>query len=106
MSKEHRYFVYILTNKSRILYIGVTGDLVQRLYQHRNKLVDGFTKKYNITELVHFEETSNVVDAIAREKQLKGWVRAKKVALIEAANPEWRDLGSELSGPDPSLRSG
>jgi putative endonuclease len=106
MGKEHRYFVYILTNKSRVLYIGVTNDLVQRFYQHRNKLVEGFTKKYNITELVNFEETSNVVDAIAREKQFKGWLRAKKIGLIEASNPEWRDLASEVCGPDPSLRSG
>jgi len=106
MGREHRYFVYILTNKSRTLYIGVTGDLLQRLHQHRNKLVEGFTKRYNITELVYFEETSNVTEATAREKQLKGWLRAKKIALIEASNPEWKDLGSELCGPDPSLRSG
>ncbi len=106
MKGEHRYFVYILTNKSRILYIGVTNDLARRIYQHKNKLIDGFTKKYNITQLVYFEETSNVLEAIAREKQLKGWRRSKKIALIESSNPDWRDLGTDLLGPDPSLRSG
>jgi putative endonuclease len=106
--KEHRYFVYILTNNSRTLYIGVTSNLIARIYQHRNKLVEGFTKRYNVTRLVYFEETSNVTAAIAREKQLKGWLRAKKIALIESANPGWRDIGEELleTGSDPSLRSG
>ena len=96
MGKEHRYFVYILTNKSRTLYIGVTNDLVRRVYAHKNKLVDGFTKKYNINQLVYFEETASVLEAIAREKQLKGWLRAKKVTLVESSNPHWRDLGIEL----------
>jgi len=106
--KDHRYFVYILSNRSRTLYVGVTSDLVRRLYQHRNKLIEGFTKTYNITELVYFEETSDVTAAIAREKQIKGWLRAKKLALIEGTNPQWRNLGEELPGtaPDPSLRSG
>ena len=106
MRKEHRYFVYILTNKSRILYIGVTSDLPARLYQHKNKLIDGFTRQYNVNQLVYFEETSNVLDAIAREKQLKGWRRSRKIALIDSTNPGWRDLAIDLLGPDPSLRSG
>jgi len=106
MRKEHRYFVYILTNKSRVLYIGVTSDLPARLYQHKNKLIDSFTKQYNVNQLAYFEETSNVLEAIAREKQLKGWRRSRKIALIESANPDWRDLGTDLLGPDPSLRSG
>ena len=106
MRKEHRYFVYILSNKSRTLYIGVTNHLLARVQQHRSKLVEGFTKRYNITQLVYFEECANVLDAIAREKQLKGWLRAKKIALIESVNPEWTDLSVEMLGPDPSLRSG
>ena len=87
-----QYYVYIMTNRSKTLYTGVTNDLTRRVYEHKNKMVEGFTKKYNITELVYFEETSDVQSAIAREKQIKGWLRAKKIALIESKNPEWKDL--------------
>ena len=93
MSKE--YYVYIMTNKSRTLYTGVTGDLVRRVYEHKNKLVPGFTKKYNIQYLVYYENTSNVYSAIEREKQIKGWLRARKIALIDSMNPEWKDLSEE-----------
>ena len=86
------YYVYIMTNNSRTLYTGVTDDLVRRVYEHRNKLIEGFTRKYNITRLVYYEITSDVRAAIQREKQIKGWLRKKKIALIEAANPEWKDL--------------
>lgn len=86
------YFVYIMTNHSGTLYTGVTNDLRRRVYEHKQKLVPGFTQKYNITRLVFFEETPDVKAAIAREKQIKGWLRAKKIALIEDANPEWCDL--------------
>jgi putative endonuclease len=86
--------VYILTNRSRTLYTGVTNNLVRRVYEHKQKLVRGFTEKYNIHQLVFYEETSDVNAAIAREKQIKGWTRAKKIALIESMNPEWRDLGN------------
>ena len=86
------YYVYIMTNKSRTLYTGITNDLVRRVYEHKQKLVAGFTRKYNITRLVHFEPYGNVNDAIAREKQIKGWLRAKKIALIESMNPHWEDL--------------
>jgi putative endonuclease len=86
------YYVYILTNKSKTLYTGVTNDLERRLYEHKNKLIPGFTLKYNITRLVFFETTPNVRAAIAREKQIKGWTRTKKLALITAANRHWRDL--------------
>ena len=89
---EHQYFVYIMTNNSRTLYTGVTNDLNRRVYEHRNKLVEGFTKRYNITRLAYFETTSDVRAAIAREKQIKGWLRSKKIALIESMNPDWRDL--------------
>ncbi len=86
------YYVYIMTNGARTLYIGVTNDLVRRVYEHKQKLIDGFTKKYNITFLVYYETTSSVEAARVREKQLKGWRRVRKVALIEAFNNQWRDL--------------
>ncbi|SEJ86427.1 putative endonuclease [Deinococcus reticulitermitis] len=87
------YWVYILTNRRNgTLYIGVTNNLARRVWEHRQKVVPGFTQKYNLTRLVYFEETTDVRSAIAREKQLKGWLRAKKVALIEGMNPQWRDL--------------
>ena len=92
-----QYFVYILTNwNDSVLYIGVTNNLQRRLYEHQHGLTDGFTKKYNLHKLVFFEETGNVNDAIAREKQIKGWTRAKKNALIETMNPEWCDLSSAV----------
>ena len=87
-----QYYVYIMTNGVRTLYIGVTNDLMRRVYQHKQKLTDGFTKKYNITMLVYYEVTGNVEAAITREKQLKGWLRSKKIALVESMNPTWIDL--------------
>jgi putative endonuclease len=103
-----KYFVYIMTNHARTLYAGVTNDLPRRIYEHRQKLVPGFTSKYNITRLVYFECYSDPLTAIQREKQIKGWTRNKKLVLIEAANPGWSDLGESLAPgePDPSLRSG
>ncbi len=95
MSKEHIYYVYIMTNKSKTLYTGMTNDLLRRVYEHKHKLVEGFTKKYNITKLVFFEETSDVNEAIALEKKIKGWTRAKKIALIESQNPNWLDLSQD-----------
>lgn len=87
------YYTYILTTKNnKMLYIGVTSDLQRRLYEHKNKMLDGFTKKYNIDKLVHYEEFQNVEEAIAREKQLKGWTRNKKNNLISVNNPSWDDL--------------
>jgi putative endonuclease len=93
MSKE--YYVYIMTNKSRTLYTGVTGDLMRRVDEHKNKLVAGFTSKYNIRYLVYYESTQDVHAALKREKQIKGWLRSKKIALIESMNPEWKDLSEE-----------
>ena len=87
-----QYYVYIMTNRSKTLSTGVTNDLIRRVYEHKNKMIDGFTKKYNITKLVYYEETNDIQAAIAREKQIKGWVRSKKIALIESANPKWDDL--------------
>jgi putative endonuclease len=81
------YYVYIMTNGVRTLYIGVTNDLVRRVFEHKQKLTEGFTKRYNITMLVYHEATTNIEAAIAREKQLKSWRRSKKVNLIESLNP-------------------
>lgn len=86
------YYVYIMTNRSGTLYIGVTNDLIRRVYEHKNKLIAGFTTKYNIDRLVYFEQTGNIEAAIAYEKKLKGWRRAKKVSLIKEKNPKWADL--------------
>ena len=87
--------MYILTNASRTLYVGVTNDLEKRLHQHRSKLGSGFTSKYNVNWLVYYEETSDVGSALAREKQIKAWRRSKKVSLVETVNPGWRDLSLE-----------
>ena len=93
-----QYYVYIMTNRSQTLYTGVTNDLQRRMYEHKHHLVVGFTSKYHITRLVYFEETSDVNAAIAREKHIKGWLCAKKIALIESMNPGWRDLSEEWQG--------
>ena len=86
--RSHQYYVYIMTNGSRTLYIGVTNNLARRVYEHKNKLMEGFTKKYNITMLVYYETTANIESARMREKQLKGWVRRRKIGLIESFNPK------------------
>jgi putative endonuclease len=92
----NQYFVCILTNKAnKVPYIGVTNNLERRMYEHRNKMVDGFTKRYNLTKLVYFEETFDVTSAIEREKQLKNWHRDWKIRLINDFNPEWKDLSVE-----------
>lgn len=82
-----QYYVYIMTNRSGTLYTGVTSDLTRRVYEHKHKLVDGFTKKYNITRLVYYDMTEDVHSAIQKEKQIKRWLRHKKVSLIEETNP-------------------
>lgn len=88
--------VYIMTNlANRVLYTGVTAYPSERFYQHRHKLVDGFTKKYNCTKLVYAESCEAMEQAIMREKQIKGWLREKKIALIESMNPTWKDLYEE-----------
>jgi putative endonuclease len=88
------FHVYILSNISKMLYIGVTNDVERRVYEHKQKLVAGFSAKYNLHRLVYLEAFGHIRDAIAREKQIKGWLRAKKVALIEAQNPKWQDLAA------------
>ena len=92
-----QYCIYITTNKTnKVLYIGVTGNLPKRICEHKNKLVEGFTKKYNVGKLVYFEQTEDVLSAIAREKQLKNWHRQWKIDLINGVNPEWKDLYDTL----------
>ncbi|MDY0081589.1 MAG: GIY-YIG nuclease family protein [Ignavibacteriaceae bacterium] len=91
------YYVYIMTNKPNgTLYIGVTNDLVRRIYEHRNKLINGFTKKYNLRKLIYFEVFDRIEDAILREKRLKKWNRQWKIELIEKTNPNWIDLYERL----------
>lgn len=92
------YYVYLLTNHPRhtVLYTGITGNLLNRCQQHKQKMVDGFTKRYNADKLVYYEEYDNVYDAIRREKQIKGWTRKKKEALIDKVNSEWQDLFDEF----------
>jgi putative endonuclease len=90
-------YIYILTNKKNgVLYIGVTSDLIKRIYEHKSGFVEGFTKKYNLYKLVYYEVHDDIVMAITREKQMKKWNRQWKIELIEKMNPEWRDLYDEL----------
>lgn len=99
------YYVYILANwNNKVIYTGVTNNLERRLYEHKHKLVDGFTKKYNVNKLVYFDFCRSIEAAIQREKQIKGWTRGKKNALIEQSNPEWHDLSLDWN-IDSSLRS-
>ena len=92
MPAERHYYVYMLASRTRRLYVGMTNDLERRVWQHRTRAIDGFTSKYNIDRLVWHESTGQVLDAIAREKQVKSWRREKKIELIEADNPCWADL--------------
>ncbi len=87
------YYVYILTNEyNNVMYVGITNDLKRRVYEHKSGAVEGFTKKYHVHKLVYFEQCHDVKDAITREKQLKGWRREKKNALVQAVNPEWKEI--------------
>ena len=101
------YYFYMMTSYRGALYAGVTNDLTRRVYEHQGKIVEGFTKKYNVTKLVYYEVADSIEAAIEREKQVKGWLRRKKVALIESMNPYWEDLAKEWyeelsTAPDPS----
>lgn len=89
------YSVYIMTNKSRTFYTGMTNNLERRVFEHKQKLIEGFTKRYNITQLVYYETFGDVRDAIAREKQIKDWRREKKIALVQSLNPAWHDLSED-----------
>ena len=93
MPKEHRYYVYLLTNwNHRVMYVGFTNDLKRRVYEHQKRLVKGFTEKYNVNKLVYFEETSDVTTAIEREKEIKKWQREKKNGLVMNMKLGWKDL--------------
>ena len=101
------YFVYIMTNKPRgTLYTGVTNNLVGRAWQHKQAVIDGFTKRYGLTMLVHFESTKDVREAIRREKRLKRWNREWKIDLIEKSNPEWKDLYNQITEDGCPLKAG
>ncbi len=98
-----QYCVYIITNKlNKVIYIGFTGNLPKRIYEHKNKLVKGFSEKYNLTKLVYFEQTTDVYSAISREKQLKNWHRDWKINLITKSNPDWIDLYDTLLDAETS----
>jgi putative endonuclease len=99
MWRDKRYYVYILTNPSRTLCTDITSHLQHRVYQHKTKQFPGFTSKYNVNRLVYFEVFEYVGNAIAREKEIKSWTRAKRVALIESKNPKWDDLSREWGKP-------
>ena len=91
--EEKTYYIYAMTNwNNEVLYIGMTSNLEKRLYEHKQKLVEGFTEKYNVNKLVYFETTNCAQSAVERERQLKGWTRKKKDQLIEAVNPHWEEL--------------
>jgi putative endonuclease len=104
MRDERIYCVYIVASRSHTLYIGVTGDLHKRVFEHKQKTFAGFSAQYNCNRLVWYENFTNPDEAIAREKQMKGWVRKKKIALIEKMNSTWMDLSEGWYGIDPSKR--
>ncbi|MBL7174648.1 MAG: GIY-YIG nuclease family protein [Desulfobacteraceae bacterium] len=96
MPSKRRYYVYLITNwNNKVMYVGVTNNLERRIYEHKKKLVKGFTKKYNVNKLVYFEETQDVIAAINREKEIKKWRREKKNQLVNRINPTWQDLSLE-----------
>jgi|SRR5580698_2912229 putative endonuclease len=94
--RDRPSFVYMMANAARMIYIGVTSDLEKRVCQHKNKEHAGFTQKYNLSRLVYCEEFGDIRAAIQREKELKGWIRSRKVELIRKLNPEWRDLAEDF----------
>jgi putative endonuclease len=91
----NNYYVYILSNDTGIIYVGVTNNLLRRMQEHKTGAIPGFTKKYHVHRLIYFEETTNIDDAIAREKQIKGWVRKKKLDLVRVINPKFEDLSAD-----------
>ncbi|MFA5854167.1 MAG: GIY-YIG nuclease family protein [Patescibacteria group bacterium] len=96
--ESRKYYVYILSSLSGVLYVGITGDLERRVQEHKEASVDGFTKKYCYHQLVYYEEFQYIDRALEREKQLKNWNRGKKLKLIESLNPKWEDWGAEITG--------
>jgi putative endonuclease len=108
LMKEHRYWVYIVSSNSGTLYIGVTDSLTRRVLEHKSAEVEGFTSKYRCHRLVYYESFDNILKAISREKQLKGWRRSKKIAVIESVNPRWEDFaehaGQQMAFPGESIK--
>ncbi len=100
--ERHCYFVYLVASKSRVLYIGIAGNLDRRIWEHKNDVIEGFGKQYRCHRLVYYESFDDVTKAIDREKQLKCWSRTKKVRLIERVNPTWEDLAEGLGQPYPN----
>ena len=95
---NYQSYIYILTNRdNKILYTGVTADIVKRVYEHKQKLVEGFSKRYNVTKLVYYEVFDSIENAISREKKIKGWIRQKKIDLVNTLNPDWKDLYGEIA---------
>ena len=91
--KDSVFYVYLLTNwNNKVMYVGITNNLKRRMYEHKNKMIEGFTEKYNVNKLVYFEETPDVTSAISREKEIKKWRREKKNMLVKKTNPKWDDL--------------
>jgi len=93
MSKE--YSVYIMASRTKVLYTGVSGNLMERVWQHKNKVTKGFTARYNVSKLIYYSQTSDINEALEFEKRIKGWIRKKKIELIESMNPNWDDLADE-----------
>jgi putative endonuclease len=95
--EEKTYYVYLLTNwNNKVMYVGITNDLVRRIYEHKEKFVKGFTEKYNVTKLVYYEQTPDISEALNREKEIKKWRREKKNRLVVNTNPQWRDLSEDF----------
>ena len=101
-----QFYVYIVASRSGVLYIGMTNDLERRVWEHQQKLVPGFTAKYNVNVLVYYDAFPDAIQAIEAEKKIKGWTRAKKVRLIESLNPKWRDLSEDLHAEPTQPASG
>lgn len=90
------HYIYIMSSKGKVLYVGMTNNLFRRIYEHKNKINEGFSAKYNVNKLVYYEEVENLASAQNREKQIKGWLREKKIKLIENLNPEWEDISAPI----------
>ncbi len=104
--REYNFYVYILTNwNNKVMYVGMTNNLVRRMHEHKNRVTDGFTKRYHVNKLVYFEHGHDVLAIIAREKEIKKWRREKKNKLVETMNPQWIDLSAAWEKKDFSLRS-
>ena len=98
---DRRYYTYVMASRSRVLYVGMTNNLVRRVREHKRKDADGFTARYNVTRLVWYRTFHRPQDAIAAEKTIKGWLRERKVALIEDENPDWKDLSQDIDRRNP-----